>query len=1789
MKRIISAILVFVMVLGMLPVNVWAAETAPDDGIERTVILLPMEEPVETTIPETTVPETTEAAQTTAAETEPTEAATEPPVTEAVTEPAEETQPLETEPEETEPVETLAPDIPGAADGNAEETENDGIVAEASYNGNYYQIWDRSMTWTQAKAFCEERDGHLLTITSAEEQAFIETMLISYGTKKQYWLGAYRNGNDYVWITDEVFAYSNWDFKEPNIKSDGAERESYAQLYNERNPSPNTPYSKRFKWNDIFEDNVYPGETNFFDTCYVGLICEFEGRIPGVSSTVETKPAEKTIKIKAKAADDPLFAKWRKDLEGFTVSSSLGRQTAEGGEYTIAHSEAVKKDIVISVPGFQDYVIPTAVLESFQISPLPGILGSSTNALWNVPVYTHTAYLQLDRQDEQPYISTTFGRRSTESTNFFLDLTTEDLKLSEGDLTDIIISAGGVDAKQKITYYIGNDKDHRLSSTTGVFSAVDLYHTIAYGEDVYAYATTEDGVSLEPVKLTITKEPDANETIIEYLQGSTFGLVGKDGMTVPIPKDYPLVGGGKINLKYFKLPVAYERQGNRLKFSFGVDFRKWENDTGTDGEWDKGDETRLWKNFKKSIGGLSKCLEKPAEAYKEYKALKKQYGVNKIPQKKEGTIQCEFLGYLEGDLINGKLIVKDFTLLVAGKFTFKNTKQFAILGVPAYFGIEAKANLGLSTQTVRFVADKEVPLEFGLLIDITPSLKGSLGAGIKGATSAGFWAKGTLPYSHNLEKKYHVLKLKGEAGLEAEFFVVEAEVTLFEGEKTVFEKYYGSKKSAALQAPSWAQTEPEITISVADRNYTPSSWLGDQHIITPHAVAASGVSFRDLQTDVFANSQPQIANFGDGLIMVWVEDDASRDAYNRMRLVYSLYDPAADSWSEAKPVADDGHNDAYPSLVSDGTSAYVVWQKIDKKLTAEDCTSLDALLENSEIYLSKFDGTFGPAQKLTDNSLYEYAAAVTLENGNPAVYYASARGQELNQAGKQTLFKNISGTETAVASGCNYILGIEASGKNVSYVMDGDGDTSTTNDINVYTVDGASFDKGENDVAYSWASYADFNGTKTLFTSDMQNIYYEENGEIKSVFPTDRSITGNLNIAQTSAGTAILWTETEEDWNELYAVSYEDGAWTEPVKISQQGERLSNVDIVSLNGRLVGVCNANYGYSTETNQKGKTDLSFFRVEDFTDIDVSSYLYFDETTLVPGQPQEFDVMLTNKGTTTPSELTFTITDTLGTSQTITKAVNLTPGSTDSVTLSYTVPSSYAGTTLTVNVGAPNDIDTTNNAVSIDIGKPDLSVTETAIHTFDDGYFIKATVENTSAVTASNVKLEVILADENNAPTFTQDLGTLGRSNYASVEIALEKDQLTFDENGAAKVYLRVSSENGEAADADNQICILITQPVAPSCGHAATETIPGYPASCTESGLTDGTKCTLCCEILEAQQTIPAAGHSYANGSCTRCGEADPNHTNPSNANVTRIAGKDRHETAFKIADMLKSELGIEKFSTMIIASGADSADALAGSYLAARRSAPILLSRGNSHARNLEYIQANLAPGGTVYILCGTAAVPEEMENLLKENNILYERLKGKTRFDTNLAILDKAGIEGDEILVSTGYNFADSLSASASGKPILLVHTNANVLTDSQEVWLETQRGKTFTIIGGTGAVSAELETALQAYGTTTRLKGSGREATSVEVAKKFFTNPDTALLAYSRNFPDGLCGGPLAYAMRSPLLLVNAGKEADANTYINQNSIQTGYILGGTGVISDDTARTVFSLGTDYDILKR
>lgn len=341
----------------------------------------------------------------------------------------------------------------------------------------------------------------------------------------------------------------------------------------------------------------------------------------------------------------------------------------------------------------------------------------------------------------------------------------------------------------------------------------------------------------------------------------------------------------------------------------------------------------------------------------------------------------------------------------------------------------------------------------------------------------------------------------------------------------------------------------------------------------------------------------------------------------------------------------------------------------------------------------------------------------------------------------------------------------------------------------------------------------------------------------------------------------------------------------------------------------------------------------------------------------------------------------------------------------------------------------------------------------------------------------------------------------------------------------------------------------------------THTITG---SATGNALTKthSFNCTSCGTVNDEQCYI-------VNGRCTYCG------TVPTSL-VYRAAGADRIATSLAIAKALKSELGVSRFSNIVVASALNFPDALTGSYLAAVKDAPILLTYDKVHSQIISYIRSNLASGGTVYILGGTGAVSASFENQLYSAGIRYKRLAGNDRLGTNLAILNEAGVSyGSNVLVCTATGYADSLSASATGLPILLVGSS---LTAEQRSFLSNVGGS-ITIIGGTSAVSSSLESQLRSYGSVSRLAGSNRYETSVKVAQRFFSNPYTAVLAYAKNYPDGLCGGPLAYTMGAPLILTDSNYHP-ARNYTLTTSIMGGYVLGSGELISNEAARWIFSM---------
>lgn len=96
------------------------------------------------------------------------------------------------------------------------------------------------------------------------------------------------------------------------------------------------------------------------------------------------------------------------------------------------------------------------------------------------------------------------------------------------------------------------------------------------------------------------------------------------------------------------------------------------------------------------------------------------------------------------------------------------------------------------------------------------------------------------------------------------------------------------------------------------------------------------------------------------------------------------------------------------------------------------------------------------------------------------------------------------------------------------------------------------------------------------------------------------------------------------------------------------------------------------------------------------------------------------------------------------------------------------------------------------------------------------------------------------------------------------------------------FTRVSNPTCTQTGLETSVCTRCGETierVIPATGHTE-EVIPGTPATCTETGLSDGVRCSVCGAVLVAQEVVPAKGHTYGEtvvieeASCLRDGKQE---------------------------------------------------------------------------------------------------------------------------------------------------------------------------------------------------------------------------------------------------------------------------------------------------------------------------
>ena len=154
-------------------------------------------------------------------------------------------------------------------------------AATASYGGHTYELYDVSLDWETAQAYCAAQGGYLVTITSQAEQTVVNSLLP--GEKNLYWIGL-KEDSGWAWVSGEPFSYANWATNEP---TGGEER--WAQLFG-------SDYGKyaRGAWNDLRVSGSPSAAYYMLDK--IGFICEYgEPAQPAPAPKVVLSPQKLTV------------------------------------------------------------------------------------------------------------------------------------------------------------------------------------------------------------------------------------------------------------------------------------------------------------------------------------------------------------------------------------------------------------------------------------------------------------------------------------------------------------------------------------------------------------------------------------------------------------------------------------------------------------------------------------------------------------------------------------------------------------------------------------------------------------------------------------------------------------------------------------------------------------------------------------------------------------------------------------------------------------------------------------------------------------------------------------------------------------------------------------------------------------------------------------------------------------------------------------------------------------------------------------------------------------------------------------------------------------------------------------------------------------------------------------------------------------------------------------------------------------------------------------------------------
>ena len=183
------------------------------------------------------------------------------------------------------------------------------------------------------------------------------------------------------------------------------------------------------------------------------------------------------------------------------------------------------------------------------------------------------------------------------------------------------------------------------------------------------------------------------------------------------------------------------------------------------------------------------------------------------------------------------------------------------------------------------------------------------------------------------------------------------------------------------------------------------------------------------------------------------------------------------------------------------------------------------------------------------------------------------------------------------------------------------------------------------------------------------------------------------------------------------------------------------------------------------------------------------------------------------------------------------------------------------------------------------------------------------------------------------------------------------------------------------------------------------------------------------------------------------------------------------------------------------------------------------------------------------------------------------DRVAGDDRIATAIEISKEGWYSSEVVIIACSENYPDALAGATLAKklnaPVLLTEgakLNASVLSEIRRLGAEK-----VIILGGTAAVSQNVEDALALLAEVERISGDNRNDTAAQIAYKLGETSRIAFLVSNSNYVDALSISPVAAIKGAPILYANPDGSIPAETAeaIEKLGCTKVCIIGGTAAI--------------------